>query len=153
MIRRASTDDAKSLLNIYSQYIDTPTTFEEELPTIEEFENRIRTIQDVYPYLVFEVDGKILWFSYAHRFSDRAAYEWSATLSIYVDENYLHQGIGRELYSEVIEILKIQGVRMIYAGYKCGGWRSVQWFEKCINSCESAPSTIIPFSQLKLRLK
>ena len=42
---------------------------------------------------------------------------------------------------------------MIYAGYKCGGWRSVQWFEKCINSCESAPSTIIPFSQLKLRLK
>ena len=62
MIRRASTDDANSLLNIYSQYIDTPTTFEEELPTIEEFENRIRTIQDVYPYLVFEVDGKILWF-------------------------------------------------------------------------------------------
>jgi L-amino acid N-acyltransferase YncA len=50
MIRRASTDDANSLLNIYSQYIDTPTTFEEELPTIEEFENRIRTIQDVYPY-------------------------------------------------------------------------------------------------------
>ena len=33
MIRFASADDSASLLKIYAQYIDTPVTFEYELPT------------------------------------------------------------------------------------------------------------------------
>ena len=57
-IRFAKSEDAKNLLNIYEQYIDTPITFEYVLPTIEEFAGRIGQIGAFYPYLICEDGGR-----------------------------------------------------------------------------------------------
>ena len=74
-IRMATEQDAKQLLNIYAPYIKhTAITFEYDVPSVEEFQNRIRNIQKKYPYLVAERDGEILGYSYAHEFYGRAAY-------------------------------------------------------------------------------
>ena len=52
IIRIATPDDACEALAIYAQSIDTPVTFEYELPTPEEFARRIRSTLEHYPYLV-----------------------------------------------------------------------------------------------------
>ena len=53
-IRLARPEDSPALLSIYSQYIRTPITFEYDLPTQEEFAQRISSIEDADKILVME---------------------------------------------------------------------------------------------------
>ena len=57
-MRFATEEDAPALLEIYGQYIDTPITFETELPSLEDFRWRIREFSRDYPYLVSVQDGR-----------------------------------------------------------------------------------------------
>ncbi len=60
-IRVTTKQDAKALLDIYAPYIEkTAITFEYDVPSVQEFANRIQHTQLKYPYLVAEVDGEIL---------------------------------------------------------------------------------------------
>ena len=156
-IRMATTADTAELLAIYGQYIDTPITFEYELPTQAEFSARISGILAEYPYLVWEVDGRPAGYAYAHRLAERTAYQWSVELSVYLDRDHTGQGAGRRLYTVLMELLRLQGIRTAYAlvtspnppsealhtamgfertgvlhrsGYKDGAWRDVTYFEK-----------------------
>lgn len=55
MIRIATKEDAKALLDIYKYYVEQTTiTFEYETPSVEEFERRIENTLKKYPYLVEE---------------------------------------------------------------------------------------------------
>ena len=71
--RFAAPADSAALLAIYGQYLDTPTTFECVLPSKEEFAGRITAFGGTYPYLVWEEDGRIRGYAYAHRQAERAA--------------------------------------------------------------------------------
>lgn len=116
-IRTASPADAPKLLEIYSYYVEhTAITFEFEVPSLEEFENRIANTLKDYPYLVAEVDGDIAGYIYAGRFRARAAYNWSASTSVYISGKYHRMGIGRLLYEKLEEILRKQNVTNVYAG-------------------------------------
>ena len=116
-IREAKVEDAKRLLDIYAYYVEnTAITFEHEVPSLEEFEGRIRDTLCNYPYLVAEADGEIVGYAYAGRFRTRASYAWSASTSIYVDKRFHRAGIGRMLYAELENILKQQNVINVYAG-------------------------------------
>ncbi len=116
-IRTAKKEDAAALLGIYSYYIEnTAITFEYKVPSIEEFEKRICTTLESYPYLVAEVDGKIAGYVYAGRFSPRAAYDWVVETSIYIDKDCHRLGIGKKLYQKLEEILARQNVTNLYAG-------------------------------------
>ena len=110
-LRIATPNDAAAVLSIYSQYIHTPVTFEYELPPQEEFARRIGDTLKRYPYLVCADSGRLCGYAYAHRFGERAAYQWSAELSIYLDAGATARGIGRTLYSALIELLRRQGIR------------------------------------------
>lgn len=116
-IRVASVKDAPKLLEIYEYYIrNTAITFEFEVPTLAEFEQRIATTLQNYPYLVAEVDGEIAGYIYAGRFRARAAYDWSASTSVYLNREYHRMGIGKLLYERLEEILKKQNITNVYAG-------------------------------------
>ena len=104
-IRFARETDSRQLLEIYRQYIDTTVTFEYVLPTEEEFAGRIREIGGEYPYLVCEEGGRAVGYAYAHKPFERAAYQWDAELSIYLDREYRGDGLGRRLYGMLMEIL------------------------------------------------
>ena len=52
MIRFATEEDAEELLRIYSYYVEnTAITFEYDVPSKDEFEERIKNISAKYPYI------------------------------------------------------------------------------------------------------
>ena len=72
-VRDAKIEDAARILEIYAYYVEyTVISFEWDVPSLEEFENRMRDIMKKYPYLVIEQDGKIEGYAYAHAFVGRA---------------------------------------------------------------------------------
>ena len=123
-IRTASENDAKDILKIYEYYVrETAISFEYEVPTIEEFKHRIHHTLKKYPYLVAIVDGELSGYAYAGAFGKRAAYDWSAEISIYIAAEKRNQGLGRKLY-EALEIsLKKMGILNLYA---CIGYPEVE---------------------------
>lgn len=111
IIRIATLEDAKDLLEIYAPYVkNTAITFEYEVPSEEEFKKRIEYILEKYPYLVAENKGEIVGYAYASSFHSRAAYQWGAETSIYVKENQRNLGVGKSLYQELERILKLQNI-------------------------------------------
>lgn len=117
LIRIAKEDDAEELLKIYSYYVkNTAITFEQKVPSLEEFSNRIKETLINYPYLVAVVDGKIVGYIYASRFRTRESYICSASTSIYIEKSYQRKGIGKKLYSELCNILLKQNITNVYAG-------------------------------------
>lgn len=119
-IRAASEYDAEVLLNIYAPYIrETAITFEYDIPTVEEFAERIRHTLNRYPYLVAECEGEIVGYAYASSFHERAAYDWAAETSIYVSMDKKRLGIGVKLYEVLEKMLKKQGILNLNACIAC----------------------------------
>ena len=88
VIRDVTVDDAKRLSEIYSYYVEnTAVSFEYDAPTEEEFRGRIVKTTVKFPYLVCEIDGKVVGYVYAGEYSARTAYSWTATTSIYLDKD------------------------------------------------------------------
>ncbi len=116
MIRSATEEDAKEILSIYEQYVkETAITFEYEVPTEEEFRGRIKKTLLKYPYLVAEVNGKIVGYSYLGPLKERAAYDWSAETTIYIRKDLHKKGVGRKLYEALEEAAKEIGIKNLYA--------------------------------------
>ena len=85
-LRLANLNDSKEILNIYKYYIEnTAITFEYKVPSLEEFEDRIKTISKDYPYIVALIDNKVIGYAYASKYKERDAYNWDVELSIYVN--------------------------------------------------------------------
>jgi L-amino acid N-acyltransferase YncA len=103
-IRSATVSDAASLLAIYAPYVkETAITFEYTVPPLEDFEGRIRSTLQRFPYLIAEKDGQIVGYAYLGYFNIRAAYDHSAETSIYVKKDERHGGIGGKLYHAIEE--------------------------------------------------
>ena len=116
LIRRALPDDAGRILEIYSYYIENTTiTFEIDVPSPDELKKRITKTLARYPYLVLEEDGRIEGYAYAGVFYDRAAYDHSCEVTIYLDRNSHGKGYGRLLYGELEKELKARGIINLYA--------------------------------------
>lgn len=156
-IRLAGKEDAAAILRIYETYIkNTRVTFEIEVPTVSEFEARMERITVQFPWLVCEVNGEIAGYAYGSKHGERAAYRWSADLSVYINEKFHRRGIATALYHGVTELLRRQGYFTVYAGvstpnpkseafhealgfrnlgefknvgYKLGAWCGVAWYE------------------------
>ena len=82
MIRFAKPDDCAAMLAIYAPYIETTITFEQEVPSREAFSLRIEDVQWEYPWIIWEENGKILGYAYAHKFAVCISYRPSAELSV-----------------------------------------------------------------------
>lgn len=116
VIRSATVKDAEALLNIYAYYVkNTAITFEYDVPTLEEFQKRITNTLKKYPYLVIDKEGMILGYAYAGVFKDRAAYDWSAEVTIYLKYDAVKCGLGRMLYEALETEMKKRGFLNLYA--------------------------------------
>lgn len=110
-IRIASPSDASELLAIYAPYITkTAISFEYDVPSVEEFADRIRTTLEKYPYLAAESDGHIVGYCYVSILHGRQAYDWSVETSIYVDQNCKRMGIGKKLHDALEQALSAMGI-------------------------------------------
>ena len=94
-IRPATPQDADAIAAIYAPYVtDTTISFEVTPPTPQEISERMATTLSTHPYLVLEEEGEVRGYAYAGRFSGRAAYDWSAEVSIYLDQARRGKGMG-----------------------------------------------------------
>lgn len=120
IIRTASPDDAAELLSVYAPYVEkTAISFEYEVPGVEEFRRRIERTLEKYPYLAAECGGRILGYVYTGPFIGRAAYGWSAEVSIYLREDCRRMGIGRRLYETLENVSRAQNILNLNACIGC----------------------------------
>ena len=127
---------------------------------------RIGTTLETLPWLVAERDGAVAGYAYAGPHRSRAAYRWSADVSVYVGEVHRERGVGRGLYRALLAVLRLQGFFNAYAGialpnpasvglhelmgfervgvyesvgYKHGEWHDVGWWAKTLQDHDDDP--------------
>lgn len=175
-IRMATPSDASAILHIYSPYIlNTSITFENEVPSEENFRKRIMTYLKTRPWLVFEMNGIIAGYAYASHYRERTCYQWSTECSVYVHEKYQGNHIGKKLYEILFTILQYQGYRNLYAainlpndksvkfherfgfrwfanyenvGYKLGQWKTVGWWQLQLNEYLQEPLPVLHLDKI-----
>jgi len=176
LIRTAHPEqDGAALARIYEPYVrETVISFEVEPPSADEMARRVGHVLSHYPYLLCELDGEPVGFAYGGQHRSRAAYRWSVDVSVYVAPDRHRQGVGRELYAQLLSILARQGFHQAFAGitlpndnsvglheamgftpvgvyaevgYKFGAWRDVGWWRRPL-AAVCAPAEPIPFTEL-----
>ncbi|MBS1678663.1 MAG: N-acetyltransferase [Actinobacteria bacterium] len=117
-IRPADPDrDAAACAAIYAPSVEsTPISFELEPPDAAEFSRRIKGCSATHQFLVGEAGGHVVGYAYACRWRERAAYDWAVEVSVYVDSAHKGRGVGRALYTELLDRLRVQGFRIAVAG-------------------------------------
>lgn len=84
-LRIARVSDAHELLALYVPYVEeTAISFETEVPSLEEFTQRMIKRLPQYPYIVAQRGGELLGYAYLSPFVGRAAYLWAAETTIYL---------------------------------------------------------------------
>jgi phosphinothricin acetyltransferase len=116
-IRPATPADAEALLRIYGPAVRTSAiTFEYEVPSVEEFAERVRTVSARWPWLVLDRGGDVAGYAYASTWRARPAYQWAVETTVYVRDDHRRQGVGRAVYRSLLACLRLQGHRLAIGG-------------------------------------
>jgi phosphinothricin acetyltransferase len=173
MIRVARVEDAEGILAIYGPVVDmTVVSFEVDPPSLATIQQRITAILQTHPWLVYEHQERICGYAYASRHRDRAAYQWSADVTVYVHPECRRQGVGHALYTSLLALLRLQGFFNAYAGitlpnpasvglheavgfrqlgvyggvgYKLGAWHDVGWWHLALRPKAPDPEPPLAF--------
>lgn len=160
VIRPAQASDAAAMLAIYRPFVvETAVSFEEIVPSLEEFSARLQKYLSGWRVFVAEVDGNVVGYAYGSMHRERAAYRWSVETTVYVARQNQRSGVGRSLYGMLLPALADAGYCNAYAGValpndasiglhlasgfqpigtfprvgrKHGAWRDVAWFHKTL---------------------
>jgi len=117
MIRSATPGDAEAICAIYNPCVaETVITFEEREVPADEMRARMAGVTAALPWLVFETGGTIGGYAYATPWRARAAYRHSVETTVYVAPVCRRQGVGRQLYTELIARLRALGVHRAMGG-------------------------------------
>lgn len=166
-IRFAADADAEAIAEIYAPYVrETATSFEVEPPSSAEMRGRVAAVKAITPWLVAEQDGSVVGYAYASKHRERAAYQWSVDVAVYVARTCQRGGVGRSLYKALFGLLSAQGYYRAYAGitlpnaasiglhealgftpvgvylsvgYKLGRWNDVGWWQKSLRDDVETP--------------
>jgi phosphinothricin acetyltransferase len=174
MIRLATERDALACQRIYAPIVtETAISFETEVPSVEEMERRIADTLVQLPWLVLEEPEGVRGYAYAALHRKRAAYQWSVEVSVYVAEEARGRGVGRRLYTALLDLLRRQGYVNSFAGialpndasvglheamgfrpigvyrkvgFKLGHWLDVGWWQLELREPPGEPATPLPVS-------
>jgi phosphinothricin acetyltransferase len=169
-VRDAVPGDAEACAAIYAPYVlDSAISFETEPPTAEEMGRRIADAQRAHAWLVLEVGGEVVGYAYGGPFMARAAYAWSAAVSVYLATGRRRSGGGRALYAALFDRLATRGYRLLLAGvalpneastglhralgfepagtyrrvgWKLGRWHDVAWYQLSLVDGDGPPEPL-----------
>ncbi len=117
MIRSVKPDDAAAICAVYNPYVlATCITLEEQAVTPEVMRQRIVDTTVRMPWLVLEEEAKLAAFAYANPWRARSAYRYAVETTVYVAETCQKKGYGSQIYRELIEMLRRQGVHAVIGG-------------------------------------
>jgi L-amino acid N-acyltransferase YncA len=104
IIRDATVPDMPAIQHIYAFYVlNGLSTFEEIPPSIDEMISRRATVMAArLPYLIAELDGKVVGYAYASSYRPRPAYRHTIEDSVYVADGLGGRGIGGALLRTLI---------------------------------------------------
>lgn len=175
-IRLAELSDADAIRAIYAVYVTgTTISFEYDVPSVETMRERIAKTLDFHPWLVYTEGDAVIGYAYAGKHRERAAYQWSTDVSVYVSRDHHRKGIGRALYAELLALLKRQNFCNAYAGitlpneasigvhsamgfqtiatyhsvgFKFGKWHDTCWMELRLQPTDAPPQPLIAIREL-----
>ncbi len=118
IIRPVKASDAAAVAAIYAPHITAGVaSFELVPPDAAEMAGRIAATTQAHPWLVCELPGSgVAGYVYASVHNPRAAYQWSANVTVYVDAPHHRRGLGRALYTSLFAVLRLQGFYNAYGG-------------------------------------
>lgn len=171
-IRMALDSDADEVAAIYRPWVErTIVSFELEAPGRDEMARRILAIGAYAPWLVCEGEDGVWGYAYASKHRDRAAYQWSVDMAVYVRSDRHRRGVGRALYESLFALLRLQGFVAAHGGitlpnpasvalheavgfrrianypavgFKLGAWHDVGWWQARLREPPSNPTPPIP---------
>jgi L-amino acid N-acyltransferase YncA len=166
-IRLVEDTDFAGMLAVYApSVINTAITFEYDVPSLDEYSERIKKIASHYPCLVCELNGEIAGYAYGSIHRVKTAYQWSVESTIYVGDRFHGKGVARVLYHALLSVLELQGFVNVYAGvttpnpqserfhlamgfaeiavfekigYKLGKWHDLKFFEMYLAEHSAQP--------------
>lgn len=116
-VRDATARDMAAIAGIYSHYVlNSAATFESEPPGAAEMEERwLGVLGKGLPYLVSELKGMVVGYTYASLYRPRYAYRFTVESSVYVRADCVGEGMGRILMEELISACEEKGFRQMLA--------------------------------------
>ncbi|WCE03948.1 GNAT family N-acetyltransferase [Pseudoxanthomonas sp. JBR18] len=116
-IRPVRADDIPAITAIYgAQVSSSVATYEYDPPDAAEMQRRMQALLDQgYPYLVAELDGRVVGYAYASSYRARHAYRFTVENTVYVDADCHGQGVGALLLEALIEACTARGFRQMIA--------------------------------------
>jgi len=177
LIRLARPEDAAAIAAIYRPYVEeSRISFEEAAPDAGEIARRMAGDKPgFHPWLVAEDDGRLLGYAASSPFRTRAAYRWIVESGIYLDPAATGRGVGRELLTQLMELLGRQGYAAVIGaialpneasvalheklgffhtgtyrqvGFKKGEWLDVGLWQKELAARGSSPHEPLPFESV-----
>lgn len=117
VVRTARESDADAIAAIYAAHVLTGVaTYEETPPDGAEMAARLRkVVSGGYPYLVAELEGRVVAYAYASAWNERSAYRFTAQDSIYVDDAMRRRGLGRLLLGALLDECRGAGLKQMMA--------------------------------------
>jgi L-amino acid N-acyltransferase YncA len=104
LVRDARDADMSAVTSIYAEHVlHGLASFEEVPPSLDEMMSRRASVLQLgLPYLVAELDGRVVGYSYATSYRTRPAYRYTVEDSVYVANGLNGRGIGSTLLAELI---------------------------------------------------
>jgi len=132
LIRLARAEDAAAIAAVYAPYVnDTFVSFEEEAPGSEEMAKRIAgSVPGLYPWLIAEIDGRVVGYASSSPFRTRPAYRWTVETGVYLAPQAQGRGLGRALMERMLGLLTAQCFTAVTAGITLPNAASVALHEK-----------------------
>ena len=100
------------------------------MPALGEFRQRILERDGAYPYIVCEEDGRPVGYAYGSRLFSRAAYAWSAELSVLIFDRPSRRGSRPCDLRQAVRPACAAGVRTVVGKVVCPNEKSDHLHEK-----------------------
>ncbi|CAN5464726.1 GNAT family N-acetyltransferase [soil metagenome] len=105
-IRPATENDIPAITDIYNEAIEFGTaTFDTDKKTIAERLVWFKNHDSSHPIIVAVIENNVIGWASLSRWSERAAYDSTAEVSVYVHKDFRDKGTGKRL----MEIITIEG--------------------------------------------
>ena len=116
-VRVATEADAAAIATIYALYVrETATSFDEEEPSPDEMARRLKSTLETHPFLVFDDGHGVKGYAYGSAHRSKPAYRWSVETTVYISRSQHRRGIGKALYTALLDLLTRQGFHSAFAG-------------------------------------
>jgi L-amino acid N-acyltransferase YncA len=117
LVRPATSADLDAVAAIFGPYASTTAvTFDETPPTPAQWAARLAAAEAAgLPFLVAELDGRVVGYAYAARWRPKAAYRHTVEDTIYLDPAAQGRGVGTRLLSALLDACTVAGVRQVVA--------------------------------------